>query len=507
MYALPYYVFLWLHRAAIDARRKDRTWRFVAYSVAAGLLAGVLLGIGVFFTWFLLEVSLWWLAPVPAGLMALPVVAPLLARHVLVPAGRVKLARWCGYISRPGADAEGHALVVGAWAFLRRPTPAAEAYLIALRDERKPLGDCELIASAFIAAGKGDADTCRLLLRSLVDMVEHHPAARELAAEWLAVDAVERGDWAFELDAHAFPASPLTLLLEGVATRMHRPDTAPSVGEMTARWLVAPHRRRTWPLLAMRPPAPPPDATDSAPAPADAPVVGIESLPHAIAAHLAFASGPATKDAFATTVKAWDAALADGNTQAWLARRAIELGAPLGSVDRALRDVVTIVTDELSAAADRAKLPAIPSRGPVGDALGRRLRHGRLDALESGFAKWRDRRDDYMRRKDLSTGGAPERQRSSVDEWREFLALRAAYKDVCDAGGLELRRLAFPHAFSTGTSVSAWLWNEFDEYALSHAISRWLLDEALIVGDAQAIELGNNNCNLVVNTRLGPVRA
>lgn len=114
MYALPYYVFLWLHRAAIDARRKDRTWRFVAYSVAAGLLAGVLLGIGVFFTWFLLEVSLWWLAPVPAGLMALPVVAPLLARHVLVPAGRVKLARWCGYISRPGADAEGHALVVGA---------------------------------------------------------------------------------------------------------------------------------------------------------------------------------------------------------------------------------------------------------------------------------------------------------------------------------------------------------------------------------------------------------
>jgi len=39
------------------------------------------------------------------------------------------------------------------------------------------------------------------------------------------------------------------------------------------------------------------------------------------------------------------------------------------------------------------------------------------------------------------------------------------------AGGLELRRLAFPHAYTTGTNMAAWLWNTFSEYALSHAIS------------------------------------
>jgi hypothetical protein len=53
--------------------------------------------------------------------------------------------------------------------------------------------------------------------------------------------------------------------------------------------------------------------------------------------------------------------------------------------------------------------------------------------------------------------------------------------------------------------MAAWLWNQFDEYAMSHAISKWLLDEALAVGDTEAIELGHRNCTLTVPTRLGPV--
>ena len=53
--------------------------------------------------------------------------------------------------------------------------------------------------------------------------------------------------------------------------------------------------------------------------------------------------------------------------------------------------------------------------------------------------------------------------------------------------------------------MAAWLWNSRQEYALSHAISKWLLSEALLVGDTEAIELGHRNCRLDVVTRLGSV--
>ncbi len=53
--------------------------------------------------------------------------------------------------------------------------------------------------------------------------------------------------------------------------------------------------------------------------------------------------------------------------------------------------------------------------------------------------------------------------------------------------------------------MAAWLWNTRHEHVLSHAISRWLLAEAIAVGDAEAIELGHRNCSLTVPTRLGDV--
>jgi len=95
--------------------------------------------------------------------------------------------------------------------------------------------------------------------------------------------------------------------------------------------------------------------------------------------------------------------------------------------------------------------------------------------------------------------------RPSIDEWREFVALWTAYGTAVTAGGLDLRRLAFPHAFSKGSHMAAWLWNKREEYVVSHAISKWLLAEALVVGDAEAIELGHRNCALSVPTRLGRI--
>jgi len=287
------------------------------------------------------------------------------------------------------------------------------------------------------------------------------------------------------------------------------PAGAPGCAGLRVRWLLAPHRRATAALLAnadvpVAPPAPTlvttanTPATDAATATDGAErasaAAPIAPLPTALAAHLELAK-TTTPDGktFAAAIEAWDAALVSGETQKWLARRALELDAPLGAIDRALKDVATSVTDELARLADSAKLAAPAAHGPVGGSLARRIRHGRLDALEAGFNRWELRRHD-------GTVHAP------IDEWREYVALRAAYEAAVASGGLELRRIAFPHAYSKGTSMAVWLWNSRNEYALSHAISSWLLDEALVVGDTEAIDLCTRNTRLTVPTRTGDVK-
>jgi len=494
MYALPYILIIRLHRLALDARRRDRTWRYYAYSVAAGLFAAVLASIALFAAWAMFYIGWWPLGLALIVFFVLPPLQPVINRRVLVPLGLVRTSFWLAHAITMD-DSDAYALCCAAWAHSHKPTPKAEAWLAARRDKRVPLGDAEIIVTALMAAGRGDADTARQLLRSTAEMVENHPLVRELAGEWLAVDAVERGAWA-ELYADAiaarWPATALTFLLEGIAASRLDAAGAPGRFELRARWLLAPYRRATRRLLDAIVPAA--STTDVVEMPAVNEGNGDGPLPRAVAAHLELSTTAVPDRArFCDAVTAWDAALLSGETRSWLARRALELDAPASAVDRALRDVAAAVTDELAHIADAGALGAPASSGPVGDALARRLRHGRLDALEAAFTRWEDRRH----------AGAV---RAPIDEWREWVALRAAYEAAVGSGGLELRRLAFPHAYSKGTSMAVWLWNTRNEYALSHAISRWLLGEALAVGDAEAIDLCTRNCRLTVPTRTGEVR-
>jgi hypothetical protein len=490
---LPYVLLPWLRQAAINARRRDRTARYLAWSVLAGIANAVLLSLAGALIALLLSVAMWWTLLAAIAMIAIvvvPVIAESLLRAVLVPAGRYRLAYYAGLYSRPGRDPAAYALCAAAWA---STGGAAIAWVEARRDARKPLGDAEVAATAFLAAARGDAATARELLRSIAMLVESHPSVRELAGEWLACDAGERGAWNELVDDAAsarWPATPLTYLLEGIAARRIGAAGAPGAVELWARWALAPRRRITHVLVreVLAPPrAPAPRRpADTAVAPVDP-----TPLPRAVAAHLAFESQPRTAASLAVTVRAWDAALADATTRDWLARRALELDAPVGAVERAIHEVAGAVTDDLARLAEAAQLGAPPgASGPVGSGLGRRLRHGRLDALEAGFSRWADRRHDAS-------------SLASIDEWREFIALWSAYGAAVAAGGLELRRLAFPHAFSKGSHMAAWLWNKRGEHVLSHAISKWLLVEALAVGDTEAIELGHRNCKLVVPTKLG----
>jgi hypothetical protein len=414
---------------------------------------------------------------------------------VLVPAGWHRLAYHAALYSRPGPDPAAYALCVAAWA---SRDGTAGAWVEARRDTRRPLGDAEIAATALLAAGRGDDATARELLRSLTMIVEDHPAVRELAGEWLAADAAERNAWKEIVEdaiATAWPATPLRYLLEGIAARRIGASGAPAGTELWARWALAPRRRATRPLVAEALASPAAlTGANSGEHSADTEVAPDRPpLSRAVAAHLAFEIKAPTASALVATVREWDHALADVTTRSWLARRALELDAPLGAVDRALRDVANIVTDDLARIAERANLGAPANvKGPVGDALTKRLRHGRLDTLETGFSRWADRRHDNEKHPPIA-------------EWREFIALWSAYNAAVTAGGLDLRRLAFPHAFSKGSNMAAWLWNKCEEYALSHAIFKWLYAEALVVGDAEAIDLGHRNCSLAVPTRLGKI--
>jgi len=481
-----------LSRHAIGARR-NRTWRrFLAWSLLAGTLTAIPVS-GLFFAGLMLLVNgLWWLALPVFALIAVPIVQHLFVRHVLVPLGAVKTAYWVGHFASM-EDSDAYGLVCGAWAYSHRPNPTYEAWLIARRDERTPLGDAEVVVTALIAAGHGDAETARLLLRSTLDLVEVHLPVRELAGEWLAVDAAERGAWhelATDAGAARFPATSLTYFLEGVAARRIGDPGAPNAATLRVRWIIAPHRRTTFAYLAS------PSGMSAEPMVESVGtievVTGGAPLPRAVAAHVSLARVGTSVATLAETTAAWDAALADPATRVWISKRALELDCPIGAADRALREVAQAVTDELGDRADAAKLGAPASRGAVGEGLARRLRHGRLDALEAGFSRWEDRRHD----------GA---DRASIDEWREWMALRGQYDAAVLSGRDDLRRLAFPHAYKMGNSMASWLWNTRKEYALAHAVFAWLLGEALLVGDAEAIDVLTCNARIAVNTRIGRI--
>ncbi|MDQ3296834.1 MAG: hypothetical protein M3619_09630, partial [Myxococcota bacterium] len=167
MYAIPYLLFARLHQAAIAARRRSRTWHYLAWSALAGVLAAAMLAVGLTFMLLLWRVELWPLALVVFAIMIAPVVAGMLTRHVFVPLGWLRFAFYGGLASRPGADGEAFGLCCAAWAFSHKPTGKGESWLAAHRELRRPLGDGEVVVTALIAAGRGDADTARLLLRSL----------------------------------------------------------------------------------------------------------------------------------------------------------------------------------------------------------------------------------------------------------------------------------------------------------------------------------------------------
>jgi hypothetical protein len=74
-----------------------------------------------------------------------------------------------------------------------------------------------------------------------------------------------------------------------------------------------------------------------------------------------------------------------------------------------------------------------------------------------------------------------------------MLALRELHIEAARVGGLALRQIAFPQIHTPACNYAVWLWNQRSELLIADTIFRWLLAEATVVGDAEAIDLQKRN--------------
>lgn len=513
------WVFIALRKRAWTERRNQRGVRFVL--VTALLAVGEALAASAALALLVVALVAGGLVAVLVPPLTLLFAAGTLARRVAVPRGWYRAAYWLARLDGAPFAASGARLLAARAAARVGSPPAAAAWLARRRPAR--LDATEVVVQGVLAHGRGERDDARALLASVAGLAEPAPAARELAAEWLALDDAERGDWSAILTrgraravpgrgdhrhptaiAEAataaptdgeplWPATPLTHLLEGVAARLRGAADAPSPRALWVRWLEAPTRRATLPLVraavAARPtPTAPPSEASSA----DTSAPPVE--PHAALARAARAHGQAlvdgSLDALAGAAARWDAVLTTPGLAVAIARRASELAAPADAADRALTELRGRVADELALAlaARGLSLGELAARVPGSHtvaAIAHRARRELLGALELACDRVGDRVSEA-------------RAIDAIDELRTFLAIRAAYERAAHHGGAELERLAFPHVHEELTSWTVWLWNERHEYLLSHLVSTWLYERARAVGDAEAIELHGKNGALAV---------
>jgi hypothetical protein len=508
-------------RRAWMARRDHRNLAFLAFTALAAIGDVIAAVWSLSLVLFLVAIGEWVLAGVAACLFSGLMMRRVMIEHVTVPLGLYRTTYLLAEIDRWFMNEPlGVARLTAARAMARTGVPeSAEAWWKSVQPGR--VGAYEIAAAAVIADARGDRADARMLFESLALLREPAPTAREIAAEWLALDDAKAGRWdaiverstamarpgrgvhrkpeAIEAE-HAqkaathgemlWPPTGLTFFLEGVAGRMLGRVDAPSQVGLAVRWMESRRRREMWDVMKMamgggnvegvKEQQQPPTSTST-------PTSTGPLLARAIEAHTVAVAKP-DEAGLAAAAKAWDAAFADQTWRFEIAQRAISLGAPSDAASRAVEEMRLQVVGDVATAilAAGVSLPGLLARGGDSGILGAaaaRARAELLARLELSFERIGGRVHEH-------TAIAP------IDEWRTFLAVRAAYTEAARQGGLELERLAFPHAHGELTSWSVWMWNDRKEHAISHGMTTWLFERALAVGDAQAIELHGKNAQL-----------
>lgn len=465
------------------------------YAIAAAVksvLTAVIVGLAVA-AWVLLLLSLvepvlWWTI-----------------RRGLARAGLVRTSAYAAALCRGTfeGDPRGGRVLAGALALASRPTHAeAQAtWLEGQLGEKAAIGAAGLVAAGLIAASRGQRDAARDMMTAAVHWeAAAPPISKVIAGEWLVADAAERGDWPTVMRLGVLEAisSPTTRFLAFAAARVRKEPLVdqPSATDVGLRWLWwrSSGRRLLRPLLEQalatprvlhfRKPAPPPPA-EAGPPVLDPTAFAGDPLAHAQALHALWSTTPDLERQWTPTraaelCKAWDAAFA-GPALARLTERCRAL-AVVTKPEVAAAQLRHTVGEELAALAARAQLPlpALQDCGGIGAEAAALLRSELILGVEKLSQALRVRTKD-------------KRALASVDELREWNALKRAYERAATLGGLEVRRVMFPDVHLHVCNYAVWLWNDRKEFGISGPLFRWLLAEAEAVGDEEAIALQRKN--------------
>lgn len=444
---------------------------------------------------------------VPLLVLVLVLLVPwTVARGIFIPLGMPRAARWLASLAAGRWEQDGHGggLIAAAWAVLRQATPDPDAivWIERARDAQPMLRASHVLATGLLAAARGDLDCARLLLDSVTGLGPRTTPrlVRALAREWLVADAARRGKWAWAAHMTRGPRlrSRTLRLLDAASARLAGWADAPPVPWLWLMWLMAPRRRHTLALVRRAAaPIPAPGSAggsasggaDDAPASAR-PALHPDAYQHALRAHVAVlgnltgAGRTADAEAAAHTIedlaRAWDQALDAPETRRMVMERAAALGVRNG--EAALQALADAVTRDLATLIRAALLP-LPPRAMTSRTMreaARLLREELISEIELAF--------DALQNRVLA-----ERRLTPIDEWREWLALRALHQRAAAVGGIELRRMVFAHVHQVGCKYAVWLWNQRTQHLMANEMFRWLLGEAVIVGDSEAAELQRRN--------------
>jgi len=445
----------------------------------------------------------------------------IVARVTIVPFGAYRAAYYLGRGAGVLAfydDQVGGACLLAAWSLSRRArVDEIEIQWIERRlgKCKKPYGACLAAAGILHTLRKEDEKARALFL--VVDLLAARdcaPAVRRLARRWIVADLARRGLWQLvprfdpatrSARATRFPrlAALSRSMREAAAaagdrwlwtvTQLAREIAAPSAGwrhrirkgVLAARWRLSPHRREVHAAFER---AGRRDPEEPLPAP---PADQEDSLGRALALHrdllIAREAGERTTPrAIARVAAAWDAVRASSEIETRIGERAQVLG--VQDADSVFSRLLSDVEEDLCEILFHAELPIerFTDAGPTLDACLWAARERHLSALEDACLLLEERK-------------RARRALDSLGECAEFGRLRDLHLRAVALAGADACKLVFPQLHYKMSHFAVWLENrEVRERFVSHPIFQWLLAEARIAGDEEAIKLETKNVAVTI---------
>jgi len=354
-------------------------------------------------------------------------------------------------------DKQNDSVLAAAWCLSRKGSPSSA---IAWTETRLPkwrkLRASTVAAHAMLAAARGHFNEARVLFRSVALF---HPTivSKDIARicfEWLATDSAARGDWIAVqhfCKHHRAPRVPTLILLNDAAKRPRKFRVPAAIEVWVAR------------LGIRRPDSLNPNQIflhQNSPDNLTPANVG------GVAAALC-ASMQTVHDAgqLAALAEHWQKVLGDESLRHQLSQRAAAVGG--GNPEATLNSLHRLVESDLVARMDAM------TEFSATDAPRAPLLNSALDARRNRLLL---EIQDHIER--LRVRQYQNQVASTLDEWRNFVAVHRAYSNVCAAGSKRDRTLVFSMVGLPLNSFAVWLYRVRQENAVANAIFRFLETEA-----------------------------